>query len=440
MSIRVVHTADWHLGHTLHGFERSLEHERFLAWLLDLLAGSEDGRPADALLIAGDVFDSACPPVRAERQLYDFLAEARRRCPGLDVVVIGGNHDSAQRLEAAASLLRALGVHVVGNLPRAGRERALDTERLLVPLHDASGAVAAWAVAVPFLRPVDLPAAPAGAAGPASLVGGVRQVYAEAVAAARARRQPGQALIALGHGTLAGGRLSEQSERQLVIGGQHAIPADVFPADLAYVALGHLHKAQHVERESIRYAGSPLPLSMTEVDYRHEVRVLDLEGEALAAQRGAEIPRAVGMLRVPAAGPGEVDEVLEALRALPAEGAGPLPPYLEVRVRLGAPEPGLRRKVDEALEGRWARLVRLAIESGDPGQPLPEALSAAPRRLAELGPLEVFLRRYAQRHPDGEPSEPLLAAFGELLAQVQGEAPLPAARTGGRASHKVGAA
>src|SRR5690606_35223811 len=144
--------SDWHLGHSLHEHDRGPEHDAFLAWLL----GALDDLDVDALIVAGDVFETANPPAAAQRRWYAFLAEARRRLPALDVVVVGGNHDSAARLDAPRDLLDSLGVHVVGGLPRRG-DGAIDVDRLIVPLRDRDGAIAAWVAAVPYLRASDLP-------------------------------------------------------------------------------------------------------------------------------------------------------------------------------------------------------------------------------------------------------------------------------------------
>src|SRR4051812_40137441 len=125
--MRVLHTSDWHLGHTLRGeVTREHEHGAFLAWLLAACAREA----ADALLVTGDVFDSATPPASAERMWFEFLAAARRARPAMDSVAIAGNHDSPARLGAASAVLRELGVHVVGSLPR-GADGALDADRVL---------------------------------------------------------------------------------------------------------------------------------------------------------------------------------------------------------------------------------------------------------------------------------------------------------------------
>ncbi|MEZ4468455.1 MAG: exonuclease subunit SbcD [bacterium] len=199
--MRLIHTSDWHLGHTLREQSRSDEHEAFLAWLLDQLEG------VDALLIAGDVFDSANPTSSAQRRFFRFIAEARRRRPALDVVVIGGNHDSAARLDAPRPLFDHAGVRMVGGLPRRP-DRSLDLDRLGVPLHGPDGRVAAWVAAIPFLRPSDLPRVEAGD----PLVAGSRPSTAGPRPPPRA---PGARPGAPGHGALLPGRHG-------AVGGQRA--------------------------------------------------------------------------------------------------------------------------------------------------------------------------------------------------------------------------
>jgi exonuclease SbcD len=407
--MRLIHTSDWHLGHTLHELPRRHEHAAFLGWLLDTI----EREGADALLVAGDIFDTANPSAEAQADYYDFLARARARFPALNLVVIGGNHDSAARLDAADPLLRALHVRVVGGLPR-GVGRALELERLLVPLTESDGRVAAWVAAVPFLRPADLPALELPDAD--LLVEGVRRIYAEVLDAAGARRLPSQAIVAMGHCYMTGTALSELSERRILGGNQHALPVDVFPEDVAYVALGHLHLAQRVGgRDDVRYSGSPIPLSFGEAHYRHQICVVDLEGERLGAVRSVPIPRAVDLLRLPAGGPGTLSELLAALEGIPKrEEYQPFEslPYLEASVLLEKPEPGLRAMLETALEGRAARLARIVSHRTGTGETLAEAAGAS--SLRDLQPEEVFRLKYRRDHRS-EPSPELLAAFHELV-------------------------
>lgn len=110
--IKVLHTADWHLGHRLHGIARNYEHRIFLNWLIAKIQYTQ----ADALIIAGDIFDSANPSANAQSLFYDFLIKAKQCSPLLDIIIIGGNHDSASRLDAPSQILENLGIKVIGGL------------------------------------------------------------------------------------------------------------------------------------------------------------------------------------------------------------------------------------------------------------------------------------------------------------------------------------
>jgi len=249
--MRLIHTSDWHLGQTLHGQDRDYEHAQFLAWLLDQLVAHR----ADALLIAGDVFDTVNPPLKAQERLYDFIVRAHEKLPQLDIVMIAGNHDSGGRIELPAPLMKRLNAHAVGRISWVA-EGQLDHQRLLVPLHNANGNTAAWCLTLPFLRPAEVTGMTLGD----DYMAGIRQVHERLIAAAESARQPGQALVAMSHAHMAGGAVSEESERNIVIGSAEALPASLFPESVAYVALGHLHKPQQVAGQArIRYSGSRPP-------------------------------------------------------------------------------------------------------------------------------------------------------------------------------------
>jgi DNA repair protein SbcD/Mre11 len=395
--VKLLHTSDWHLGHTLRDITREAEHGAFLAWLLETCAREAP----DAIVITGDVFDSATPPASAERMWFELLAAARHARPGMDIVAIAGNHDSPARLGAASSLLRELGVHVIGGLPRRA-DGALDLDRILIPVAGGRGLVAA----VPFLRPIDVSI---------DTEDPLAAVYGEVVAAARARRAPGQALIVLGHLYVTGAEPSA-SERRVSIGGAEAAPPRLFADDIDYVALGHLHRAQRVGRDTIRYAGAPLPLALDEARYRHSIAIVEL-GAAFEV-RLLDIPRAVEIVKIA----GTLEEVLAEIVALPPRDES-VPPYLEVIVQLARPEPRLRQVIDSALDGKRARLVQLRVELSGDGEALADKVAA---RLAELDPREVFARLWARNHADA-PSAAVIGAFERLLAEVRGDAADPEA-------------
>jgi exonuclease SbcD len=385
--LKLIHTADWHLGQSFHGQERHAEHRAFLTWLLDTLAQ----RHADALLVAGDIFDVVNPSLRAQELLYDFIVSAHERLPMLDIVLIAGNHDSGNRIELPAPLMRRLRTHALGRVSWLD-DGTLDAEHLLVPLTDEDGETRAWCLALPFLRPAEVTGAALASEetneeAPNDYVTGISRVHTQLIEAAHIRRRPGQALVAMSHAHLHGAAVSEASERPIVIGGEESISAALFPPEIAYVALGHLHRAQQVGEARIRYSGSPLPLDFSEVAYPHQVVEVTLDGEALAAAEAIPVPRPVGMLRI---GPGPLDEVLVELRALDDDAALERErwPWLEVRVELEAPIPDLRARVETALKDKALRLLRLErrlprIEGGEtPARVDLETLG--PRKLFEL--------------------------------------------------------
>jgi len=430
--MRLIHSSDWHLGHMLRGeVTRELEHQSFLGWLLEQCVREA----ADALVITGDVFDTATPPASAERMWFEFLAAARRARPAMAIIAIAGNHDSPARLGASAAILRELGVHVIGGLPRTA-DGELDLDRILIPIAGGRGLVAA----VPFLRPVDTPA---------EVADPLAAVYREVIAAARERRAPGQALIVTGHLYMAGADAQFLSERRVSIGGQESAPLRLFPDDISYVALGHIHRAQRVGRDTIRYAGAPLALSLDEADYRQQALAIDFDGAEVAEIRSLMVPRAIEIVRVPRRGAAPLAEVLEALRALPPapegprgaderseserggdptgvlvgrgrspRGIDPARPYLEVVVALERPEPKLRALVEAALEGKRARLVYLHVEHTGDRAALGDRVSL--QRLAELDPRDVFVRLWARGHAE-PPAPEVLAAFERLLSEVRGD-------------------
>ena len=412
--MRLIHTSDWHLGQLFYQYDRAEEHDRFLAWLLDTLADEE----AEALLIAGDVFDHANPSAVAQRQFYAFLTEARRRQPHVSIVVVSGNHDSPGRLEAPSPFFEAMDIAVIGAVPRLP-EGNIDVSRLVVPLRDRMGAVAAWCLAVPFLRTSDMPPTDRDAASPETLRGtyaaGVARLYDQALDEALARRSDSHAIVALGHCSLEGGVLSAESERPILAGGLDALTSDVFATTLAYVALGHLHRPQQVGPDTrLQYSGSPLPLSFAEIDYPHQVLCVDLDGDTLTGVRPIRVPRFAPLLCVPSE-PAPIDEAVAQLQALEVpEPHNGLRPYLEVRVRVDGPEPSLRPRIEEALATKPVRLARIETTYARANA----AEDAAPLRsledLAALRPDKVFLQLHRTRFGK-DPAPDLLAAFGELL-------------------------
>jgi exonuclease SbcD len=414
--LRLFHTSDWHLGQNLHGQDRDFEHACFLDWLLRQLASEKP----DVLLIAGDIFDTVNPPVKAQERLYDFIVSAHEQNANLTIVMIAGNHDSGSRIELPAPLMRRLRTHALGRVLWLD-DGQLDVERLLLPLPDAKGKVRAWCLALPFLRPAEVTGAQLGD----DYLRGIGQVHEWLIAAANAKRKKGQALIAVSHAHMAGGSVSEDSERSLIIGNAEALPASLFGPSITYVALGHLHKPQKVNGETrIRYSGSPIPLSFSEIGYQHQILDITLDGEKLLNVEPRLIPRAVNLQRL---GPASLAEVLVQLKDLPdidLLADVQRQPWLEVRVRLDEPQPDLRHQVETALQGKAVRLVRIAAEYAGSGATAGAEEGAALIELDQLSPQDLFSRAWQDTY-GSEVDEQTLKDFAVLLQDVQMESEQP---------------
>ena len=410
--IRILHTADWHLGQTLMGWSRDNEHETALAALVELAVARE----IDALIIAGDVFDTQSPSARAESLLYRTLVRLREAIPHLTMIVTAGNHDPAGRLEAPRPVLAALGIATVGTVARTAD--GIDLDRHLVPLKDRAGRVHAHALVLPYLGPAALPPIDRRSEEPGSpVVRAVRAFHEAAIAAARARIGDAP-LVLTGHLAVGGGLESEGAERRILIGGEHAVPVDLFPADLAYVALGHLHRPQAIGRPTLRYSGSLFPLSATERSYDHGVSLVTLDAAGAVTVEHVPLPRPVPFLRLPERGAAAPDEVEGLLAGLGLDPALPLDerPWVQLALRLDRPAPGLKAELDRVAEAFPVRLVGHTIERPEAA---PAALAAPDAfvDLADRDPEELFRLAFARRYGVG-PEPVHLDAFAEIREEV----------------------
>lgn len=407
MTLRILHTADWHIGQTLNGWSRDNEHWAFFDRLHGLILAED----VDVLLVAGDVFDGINPSGEAQRLLYGAIARMVRAQPHLQIILTAGNHDPAQRLEAPEAVLNELGVHVLGTLRRG--TNGIDLDRHLIPLRDRHGTIRAHVLAVPFLRQADLPGLRLGAEDGAepSITAAVRTLHREMTKAAVVRAG-GLPLLAMGHLTCSGGLASEGAERRILIGGEHAVPPDVFPAELAYVALGHLHRPQSLDGGRVRYSGSVFPLSASEIAYDHGVTLIDLT--AGMTHRHIPIERPVPMHRIPATGAGKLEDVLAALAdlALPSDTLRDAQPFLYLSLMADRPITQLTAEIEALMERTPARLAGMSIARTDqPAQERP------PATLAETSPEDLFRSAFQEAH--GTPPDPHhLAAFRDALSEA----------------------
>jgi len=350
--MKLLHTSDWHIGRTLYGRKRYGEFEAFLIWLAETIQQNE----IDALLVAGDIFDTSAPSNRAQELYYRFLCRvAASSCR--HVIEIAGNHDSPSFLNAPKELLKALNVHVIG----AASENRED-EVLVLSKED--GFPELIVCAVPYLRDRDIRVAEAGESiedKERKLIEGICGHYADVAALAEQKRTELEAeipIIAMGHLFTAGGQtIDGDGVRELYVGSLAHVTAGIFPENLDYLALGHLHVPQKVNgSEVMRYSGSPLPMGFGEAKQQKSVCqvAFDLnEGHSTAASvQLIEVPVFQKLERVK----GDWDGISSRILELSATNTQA---WLEVVYEGDEVIGDLRERLDAAIAGTQMEILRV---------------------------------------------------------------------------------
>ena len=400
--MRILHTSDWHLGQHFMGKTREAEHGAFMQWLLETL----DKESIDALVIAGDIFDTATPPSYARTMYNQFVVAMQDTCCE-QLIIVGGNHDSVSTLNESRELFACLNTTVIGGLTK-------NPEDQVITLRDSKGISGAIMCAIPFIRPREILESQAGEQGSdkqQALQTAIAQHYKNIFHLAQKQAGSTLPIIATGHLTTVGGQVSD-SEREIYIGSLSAFPSSAFPkAD--YIALGHLHRGQIVAgQEHVRYSGSPIPLSFSETANQKQVLRVDFEENHLSQVTPLDIPvfRELKVLK------GSLEEIEQQLAEMPEQEG--LTPWLDVEVATDDYLSDLQNRVEQLLENRPVELLRVRKKRDRKT----EVLSSENREtLAELNVDDVFSQRLEQEDIPEETMVKLSQAFQEILASVEEE-------------------
>ena len=401
--MKLIHTADWHLGRALYGRKRYDEHAAFLDWLLATIREQR----ADALIIAGDIFDSGNPPNRAQALYYDFLCRAAATTCR-HIIITAGNHDSPTFLDAPRELLRALNIHIIGSAVSPADETLL--------LRSPDGSVEAICCAVPYLRERDIRSVDAGESSDdkaRKLLEGIRAHYAATIAHAETLRATHSAdipLIATGHLFAAGGSTTDgDGTRDLYIGSLAHVPADAFPAAIDYLALGHLHRPQTVGGDPTRrYSGAPLAFGFGEAGQEKSLTLVTFTGRRPHIDTLA-IPCWQTLARIH----GDRTTIENRLHAL---AASPESVWLEIEYDGTEHIPDLRERLQQQIEGTLLDILRLK-NNRITARVL--AADAAAERLDDLDPDDVFARCLDAHAIPEEQRPDLHAAYRQLLVDIR---------------------
>lgn len=405
--MRILHTSDWHLGQHFMGQSRQAEHRALIAWLM----AQVDAQGVDAVLIAGDIFDTGAPPSYA-RELYNQLI-ARLHQAGVALLVLGGNHDSVSVLDESRDLLRHLGTQVIA------ATGAPPQHAITLPLR-RSGDPGCIVCALPFIRARDVQQSLAGQSAldkqlalQAAIQSTYQQVYEAALTQQAAllhslgRKLP---IIATGHLTTVGASSSE-SVREIYVGSLEAFPTNAFPpAD--YIALGHIHQPQKVGGlEHIRYSGSPIALGFDEARQTKQVLLVDVGEAGLQAVTPLPIPafQALATIRCNlAALPGALQDIASRADAQRAT-------WVDITIEEDDYLADLPARVEALADGLPVRVLRIKRQRGTAAAQLQ---SAAMESLGDLTAQEVFARRLAQETLDPPLQQALTERYQEIVRTV----------------------
>lgn len=387
--MKIIHTADWHIGQRLHERSRLDEHEQFLDWLLETI----QTRKVDLLLVSGDIFDTSLPSAEATNLYYRFLYRLFNET-GAYAVITAGNHDSPRHLEAPQEFLKMGRIYVVGLSGEAADcvfPFPPDDPRVMV-------------AAVPYLSESDLRhlSYETEAERSERYREWFKAFYADCVAAMPAKLPK----ILMGHLFVQGGKTSD-SERNVQIGGATPTQAGDFPEDVNYVALGHLHRPQTIRGTDypIRYSGSPIPLRFNETDDRKAVYLLELSDDGtLALDETIEVPVFKELCTVE----GDENSILWEAGTGTWNGK-----YIQVKLKLNQPTVGIGDKIRQAFSERGGEVLSVEVE-------LPEVTQGPVISVEDMKrPEEIFEQFHRTRFEGEPPDESLSRTFNELLQMVE---------------------
>lgn len=407
--MRILHTSDWHLGQHFMGKSRQAEHQALIDWLLTQV----QDHAVDAVLVAGDIFDTGSPPSYA-RELYSQLV-VRLHGAGVALLLLGGNHDSVATLGESRALLECLSATVIG----AADDPAAQV--VVLPRRGGQGVAGCVVCAIPFIRPRDVLQSQPGQSAEdkqQSLQAAIQAHYAAVFAAASLRRAALEAelghplpLIATGHLTTVGASTSE-SVREIYVGALNAFPTSAFPA-ADYIALGHIHQPQKVGGfNHIRYCGSPIPLSFDEVRQQKEVLLVDLEASGLHAITPLPVPRFQALASVS----GNLLALADKIVAAAAGGSPAQPVWLEVTVAEDDYLADLPVRIEAMTAGLPVEVLRIRRQRSSAAATL---AAAARETLDELSPHDVFTRRLDQEELADDLRLAMVARYRAVVTGLQ---------------------
>lgn len=400
--MKILHTADWHLGHRLHEYSQLEEQTLFLSWIEDYIINQK----IDVLLISGDIFDTGSPSNQSLEMYYSFLVKLKTTsCKS--IIITGGNHDSAGTLNAPKHILNAMSIKVVGkateNIEDEVFEIEINGEKVII-------------AAVPYLRDGDIRRAVAGESFEeltdkykTALINHYKS-SAEQCKLINTTKAP---VIAMGHLFATGGSVSD-SEQNIYVGTLGHIGAGDFPIYFDYIALGHLHRPQIIGgNNKIRYSGSPHILSFSEVNYDKKVIILTIENNKISKIEDDVIPRFREFYRLT----GTMTECIDEFPNI-ISNSYKLIPWVEIV--LNEDNTINTEDLKMSAEKYSFEILKTSLKNQRKIKGIEELLKNT-KSIKELLPTEVFKLKCEEMGFDLEGSPKVWDAFNEILQSVKNQ-------------------
>ena len=401
MTLKILHTSDWHIGQLLHGEERFAEQRHMLDQITQLVMHEQP----DLMLLAGDIYDVAVPNTKALRMLSDALMDIHRACPEMTIVAISGNHDSAVRHEVNQQVWQALGVHMIGSMHNT------DIHQHIIPILSRDNTLLAYVAAVPY-------------AAQRMISDDFYQRLHEQIAQMGAEAHV--PILFVGHLAAStcqstGHSVDTYSNDTIYIGNIETMDIHQLGSTYDYIALGHIHKAQNLT-DRARYCGSPIAMSFDEVarDYRHGVTIVQIDAPGIPPHiREEDILPLYPLVNIPAEDFANEQEVLDELARFPED----IPARIRLKVLLANNEIlsyNHKQQVRERLLNKQATYCETHVQRLEDTTTTPKTSQAVKMQLSELQhmqPIDVA-KQWMQLHNE-EMTPELEQLFIYALQQAQ---------------------
>ena len=394
--MKIIHTSDWHLGQEFYSYDRNEEHNAFLLQLRDIVA---DEQP-DVLIVSGDIYHNATPSNTVMRLFTDRLDQVRQASPGMQIVVIAGNHDSATRLEISSSVWSHLNVHIIGRIERNENDE-IDFRRHIIPIGEKG-----YVVALPHVFPQNYPLIEADTPREERQV--VFHRYMDNVV--KEVNKDGKPVVVAAHLAVSG---SNTEGHDLLRGNMDFVDAAELGLGYDYLALGHIHCPQNINGYPARYCGTPIPVSFDE-NYSHSVSIVRIEtAGAVPEIRTVKIENPWSLRTLPEeAAPFE--KAIASLMDMPDDEKCYV--RLNVRIEHHAPADAMEQ-AHNAVKGKAARFCCFKWEQ-EKSESIATRQMLDVEQIKQLSPVDVA-ELYYQETTGEELDVELKDMLGNIVEQIE---------------------